>query len=235
MSLVTDEPERSERDKSARTRARILAAALQLFRERGYDAATMRDIAAAADMSLGAAYYHFASKEALVLAYYRQLHEDRKTHAEVLFAETDTLRARILGLYHHHLSAFEGDRPLLSALVRIVADPNSDASIFGSGTRDIREADIALFRRAVEGAAGPAIADEQLELGALALWTFQLGLLLYFVWDPSEGAGRSHALAEQTIDLVLPLLPMLTTPMAAPLLARVYQLLVSAGLMHDEG
>lgn len=224
---------KSAPEKSARTRARILGAALALFRERGFDRTTMRAIAARADMSLGAAYYHFTSKEALVLAYYRQLHDDRKAHAAQLFARTDDLRERVLGLYRHHLAAFEGDHRLLSALVRIVADPESEASIFASGTRDIREADIALFRRAVAGARGVATTGEQLELAALSLWTFQLGLLLYFVWDESEQVARTLQLAEQAIDLAMPLLPLLGSPMVAPLFARLHELLAAAGLLQQ--
>ena len=49
---------------------RILDAAARLFREKGYAAASMRDIAGAADMLPGSLYYHFASKEALLVAVY---------------------------------------------------------------------------------------------------------------------------------------------------------------------
>ena len=44
------------------TRKRLLAAAKQLVIERGYDAATVRDIAAAADLSTGAVFASFADK-----------------------------------------------------------------------------------------------------------------------------------------------------------------------------
>ena len=58
--------------KSDETRARILAAAIDLFRRRGFDATTMREIAAEAEMATGAAYYYFDSKDAIVLAFYDQ-------------------------------------------------------------------------------------------------------------------------------------------------------------------
>jgi AcrR family transcriptional regulator len=45
--------------KSEETRARILDAAIELFRARGFESATMREIAAAADVATGAAYYYF--------------------------------------------------------------------------------------------------------------------------------------------------------------------------------
>ena len=40
--------------KAERTRQLILNTALEMFAQRGYEAATMRDIAATADVSLGA-------------------------------------------------------------------------------------------------------------------------------------------------------------------------------------
>lgn len=49
-------------------RERILDAALQLFREAGYDAVRTEDIAAAADVSVGTLYNYFENKGDLLLA-----------------------------------------------------------------------------------------------------------------------------------------------------------------------
>jgi len=54
--------------KSLRTRARILDAALRLFAEVGYHAATNALIADAANLTRGAMLYHFATREELVEA-----------------------------------------------------------------------------------------------------------------------------------------------------------------------
>ncbi|WP_334160583.1 helix-turn-helix domain-containing protein [Phenylobacterium sp.] len=54
--------------KSLRTRARILDAAMRLFAEVGYHAATNAMIADAARLTRGAMLYHFASREELVEA-----------------------------------------------------------------------------------------------------------------------------------------------------------------------
>ncbi|MEQ9323933.1 MAG: helix-turn-helix domain-containing protein, partial [Polyangiaceae bacterium] len=133
------------RRKGEGTGEHILETALGLFRDKGFDATTMRDVARAADMSLGAAYYYFPSKEAIVLSYYEQVVERRRAKAEGLFAETDDLRERIVGLYHLHFDAVSEDRKLLGALVRSVADPDSPVSIFSSATRRVRNATIDVF------------------------------------------------------------------------------------------
>jgi AcrR family transcriptional regulator len=61
------------------TRELILRTALELFRRYGFEVTTMRDIACAAKVATGAAYYYFPSKEAIVSAYYDQV---QGTHAE---------------------------------------------------------------------------------------------------------------------------------------------------------
>lgn len=51
-----------------RTRQRLLAHAQRLFRERGYAATSLEQIAEAAEVTKGAIYGHFASKEDLMLS-----------------------------------------------------------------------------------------------------------------------------------------------------------------------
>jgi len=48
-------------------RERILAAAVQLFAQYGYHAATMRDIARISGIQAASIYYHYASKQALLV------------------------------------------------------------------------------------------------------------------------------------------------------------------------
>ncbi len=52
----------------ARTRERVLGEAQRLFRERGYAATSLEQIAEAADVTKGAIYGHFASKEDLLIS-----------------------------------------------------------------------------------------------------------------------------------------------------------------------
>ena len=56
---------RGERAGTASRRASILAAALDCFTRRGFDATTIHDIRRAADCSIGSIYHHFGSKEGI--------------------------------------------------------------------------------------------------------------------------------------------------------------------------
>jgi AcrR family transcriptional regulator len=57
------------------TRERILDIALELFTTQGYDKTSLRQIAERLGFSKAAIYYHFASKEDILLALHLRLHE----------------------------------------------------------------------------------------------------------------------------------------------------------------
>ena len=65
---------------AAETRERLLRAAADMFAERGYDGTRVADIAAAAGLSNGAMYAHFASKAELLVG-------ARHTHGRRLLAD----------------------------------------------------------------------------------------------------------------------------------------------------
>jgi AcrR family transcriptional regulator len=64
-------PPRQRRLPRGETRRRVLDAAAKVFAERGYDATTLEDVAAAAGFSKGAVYSNFESKQDLFLALMR--------------------------------------------------------------------------------------------------------------------------------------------------------------------
>ena len=59
---------RRTKEEAERTRTRIMASALALFAKKGYDRTTFNDIAARLKLTKGAVYWHFESKEALLMA-----------------------------------------------------------------------------------------------------------------------------------------------------------------------
>ena len=64
---------RRAKEEAAKTRERILASALSLFAKKGYDHVTFNDIAARLKMTKGAVYWHFESKEKLLLELVSQM------------------------------------------------------------------------------------------------------------------------------------------------------------------
>lgn len=68
-------PRRTQAERSLDTRERILVAAIELMRERGYAALRVADVTAAARVSRGAQTHHFHSKVELVLAMFARIFE----------------------------------------------------------------------------------------------------------------------------------------------------------------
>ncbi len=213
--------------RSADTRARIYAVALASFRTRGFDDTTMRDVARAAGMSLGAAYYYFPSKEAIVHAYYRAVHERWSREASGVLGATTDLGERVRRLYHLHFDAVARDRPLLVALARRVADPASELAVFAESTGDARDEAIAVWRAAI---ALPEVPEPLRDVGALGLWALNLGLMLYFVWDGSPRQAKTRELIDAAVDALMPLVPLASLPFAAPVITELERLLARAGL-----
>lgn len=209
--------------KSEQTRARILAAALTVFRERGFEAATMREIAAEAGMAVGAAYYYFDSKDALVLAFYQQSAEEIAPQAERILTAAKTLEQRLRGLIGLKFATFAPNRALLGALAAHV-DPHHPLSPFSPQTVEIRNADIAFFARAVH--------DSRLRLPKSILpylprllWLYQMGLILFWVHDRSPKQARTEVLFDQTLRILLILIRLGALPILKPLHRRAADLL----------
>src|ERR1700728_2627182 len=57
------------------TRERILDVALDLFIEKGYDKTSLREIAEQLGVTKAALYYHFKSKQDILMALHMRLHE----------------------------------------------------------------------------------------------------------------------------------------------------------------
>lgn len=93
-----------KRRKEARP-SEIIAAALRLFVERGYAAARLEDVAAAAGISKGTLYLYFANKEELFKAVVRETVVIGLDRAERIVAEHEGSAAALLGKVMAHFAA----------------------------------------------------------------------------------------------------------------------------------
>jgi AcrR family transcriptional regulator len=102
-----------------RTRERVLAAARRLFSERGYEGATIRDIAQAAGMSTGAVFASFADKSELFEEILTADHE--VIHAQMTQAArtAKTVDEALMGLFGVAYSFHVEQLPLLRASIAV--------------------------------------------------------------------------------------------------------------------
>jgi AcrR family transcriptional regulator len=218
-------------EKGEQTRTAIFECALQLFREKGFDATTMRDVAAEAGVALGGAYYYFPSKEAIIQSYYEvvQAEHSRSVSAALADQKLD-LRARIQFAMQSKLDIVRNDRKLLGVVFRYTGEPDHPLACLGSGTAQIRRESIEIFSR--------AIGDEKLpkdlrQLLPVALWALQMGLLILFIYDNSPNQQRTQRLMEGALDLTVRLLSLAKFSALKPIRSKVLNLLRDNDLLPE--
>ena len=203
------------RKKSEETRARILEAALEVFRERGFESATMREIATKAEVAVGAAYYYFDSKDAIVMAFYERAQSEMGPAIEQKLAESKTLEARLRCVIDYKFDYFRPNRRLLGAL-SAHSDPLHPLSPFSGRTEPIREQDLALFIRAVDESQVKLPRRIRPYLPRL-LWLYQMGLILFWVYDSSPEQRRTAIVFEKTLQMILWTLKFANLPILLPI------------------
>ena len=216
--------------KGEQTRQHIFRIALELFREQGFDATTMQEIALRSGVAKGAAYYYFPGKEAIIQAYYETIQAEQERICGEAFADSAPLKARLSIAMHSKFDLAQEDRKLLGVVFRYTGEPTHPLSCLGEGTAEMRRRATQVFRDAIAKEKMPR--DLQLLL-PVALWALQMGLLVMFLYDSSEEQRRTRRLANGALDLTLKLLGLAKLPVLKPLRTRILALLVEAELLRE--
>jgi len=181
------------------SRKRLYEIAIRLIVSRGYEAATLRDVAAEAGVSVGLLYRHFPNKRAVVLALYDDLSTEYASRATAMPA--GSWRRRFIYALQTSLETLRPHRSALTALVPLlVADPAE--GLFASATSFSRLRVQTVFAAAVNGATD-APAKKLLEPMGRLLYLIHLGVLLWWLLDKSPQQRATKALVG-SLDRALP-------------------------------
>jgi AcrR family transcriptional regulator len=207
------------------TQRKILDTALNLFRANGFEETTMRDIAAAAEVATGAAYYYYPSKDAIVLAFYRRSCDEMQPRIEDAVAQAPhDFEGRLKALIQAKLDYFTPYRAVLRALLKNGADPAHPLSPFAANNKSIRDIDIAWFRKIAADSGSRAPKDLAPHLPEL-LWMFQMGVIYFWVTDDSPQQRRTARLLPLGAKIVTTLLKIAGLPLTRPLRKIVIELI----------
>jgi AcrR family transcriptional regulator len=218
------QPPRTKRGENSR--AVIFKAALDLFQEHGYEATTMRAIAERAGVSLGSSYHYFASKEHLVLEFYRHTHDLQLEVVTPLLGRERDLAARLRGTIRALVVTCEPFHAVAGSIFSTVANPSSPLNPFGPTAKPLRDEVIGLYGQVVSGSDARLPADVAAEL-PLLLWLYQMGILYFWILDKSPGRLRTLEVIDQTTDLIVRLLSLANLPMLRGSRRRVLALVRS--------
>ncbi len=179
--------------KGEQSRDHLYKAALALIAERGYEAATMRDIAAAAGVSPGLAYKYFSSKQAIVLALYEQLtSEYTERFAQ---AAAGSWAERFCAALDASLEVLGPHRATLSSLTGVLVG-DRDNSLFATGTAFSRQRVQQVFVDAVTSATDAPDAALAEPLGRL-LYLAHLLIILWWLLDKSPDQRATAELVDR--------------------------------------
>jgi AcrR family transcriptional regulator len=226
--MFKTEPAAKTPHKSEITERKILDAALNMFQTKGFEEATMRDIAATAGVATGAAYYYYPSKDAIVLAFYeRTCVEMQPRIEEAVATSADNLEGRLKALIGAKLEYFAPYRGVLRALLKNGADPAHPLSPFSKNNKSIRDVDIAWFQKILNDSGirvpqdlGPHLPD--------LLWMFQMGVIYFWITDDSHGQQRTERLLTLGAKTVTSLLKIAGLPLTRPLRKVAIELIETA-------
>jgi AcrR family transcriptional regulator len=161
------------RDREA-TKQALLAAGLQVFAERGYDAATTREVAQAAGVNEQLIQRYFGGKEGLLVAIIERFGEEERRCC-AMPPPCDGLEAEIRGFLDYHLERASaiGDFSKV-ALHRSLCDPEVAREI----GRQFAETRVPLLRQRLESLRARGLIDRgaDLEAAATALSSLSFGL-----------------------------------------------------------
>ena len=138
---------RVQRKRDERVR-RIVAAAAEVFGERGYEASTLEEVAERLDVTKGSLYYYFAGKDELATAAIETLGTDWTERMESLAASlADRPRGdRLRTLLRGHIAIAVLEYP---AALRLFLVPDSWPSALRDRIRELRRRHDLVFRREI--------------------------------------------------------------------------------------
>lgn len=186
--------------RAEQTRSAIVAAALRLFRANGYDATTMRAVAAEARVSTGNAYYYFGSKEELIREFYARSQAEHAAACRALLATETEFAARLRGALRALIDVLAPYHEFAAKFFKHAAEPSNPLSPFSPQSSPVREAGTELYREVVNGSTLRVNRDLRAQLPEL-LWLYSLGVILYWVHDTSPGGAKTYDLIDRTVPL----------------------------------
>lgn len=182
----------------AAAKDRLYATAIALIAARGYEATTLRDIAAKAGVSVGLLYRYFPSKQAVVLALYDELSTDYARQAAAMPA--GKWRERFLFALQTSLDVLQPHKTALRALTPVlVGDP--EEGIFATATAFSRVRVQRVFEQAISEASDAPRQPLAEALGRL-LYLVHLAVLLWWLLDKSTNQRATATLVSLTRQLL---------------------------------
>jgi len=194
------QPGKRAKNKEA-TKQRILRAALGLFKEKGLERTTTKEISKRSGIAEGTLFNYFKTKEDLALYFFQKETEDLiKWFRADERLQKAPLAEKLFGIIHRQLEYIEPYEDFIGAVFCRSLQPTSSLSPLSFESQELRLKYLRFIREIL------AEAEEKQEipplgyLGACAVGLFYLGIVTHWLHDGSRGKQKTLALLDRALN-----------------------------------
>jgi len=188
------------------TRKRLLEAAVDVITEKGFDKASMREIARRADVGDATIYNYFSTKEKLLYGYCEQI--QHQVMAELKSIEdfhTYTLQEQLHQLVESELRQWLPAREFLQQVfAHTFAAPTTGVELLAETKSLFKLMFVDLIDAAIE--AGEIQEQPYQDLMPTLFWDYQSAILAYWLKDDSDNFANTTKLVDQSTEIIAQLL-----------------------------
>jgi AcrR family transcriptional regulator len=183
------------------TKRRILKAALELFKEKGMAGTTTRAVARRAGIAEGTLFNYFKTKEDLALYFFQKETDDliEWFHGNARLQKAP-LPEKLFGIIHRQLEYLEPYQDFIGAVFWRSLQPTSSLSPLSFESQELR----VKYLRFIKDILTEAEENDEIppvgSLGAYGVGLFYLGIVTFWLQDPSRGKQKTLALLDRALN-----------------------------------
>jgi AcrR family transcriptional regulator len=185
-----------------KTKEKILAAALALFRENGFDGTTTRQISKKAGIAEGTLFNYFKTKEDLALFFFQ-----KETHNLVAWFGKEArlqqapLPEKLFAIIHRQLEYIAPYEDFIGAVFFRSLQPHSKLSPLSLESQELRLKYLRFLSEVLSQAEDKKEIPHVGDLGSYAVGIFYVGIVMHWLHDTSRGKQRTLALLDRSLKL----------------------------------
>jgi len=196
-------PKGGKRDRNKeRTKEQILEAALSLFRKRGLEGTTTKQISQKAGIAEGTLFNYFKTQDDLALFFFQKGSADLiDWYEEQKKLQRAPLQEKLFAIIHRQLEYLAPYEDFIGAVFFRSLQPHSKLSPLSLDSQELRLRSLRFIRgilaEAEEGGEIAPVGD----LGAYAVGVFYLGIVAHWLHDLSPGKQKTLALLDRCLQV----------------------------------
>jgi AcrR family transcriptional regulator len=194
-------PGKREKNKE-QTRGRILSAALRLFRAKGLERTTTKEISRESGIAEGTLFNYFKTKEDLALYFFQKETENliRWFNGDARLQKAP-LAEQLFAIIHRQLEYLEPYEDFIGAVFCRSLQPSSSLSPLSFESQELRLKYLRFIRELLQAAEDRGEIPHLGALGAYAVGLFYLGMVTYWLQDFSRGKQKTLALLDRALNI----------------------------------